>query len=140
MKTYRQFYFQKLIPHWEQPPQTYHDWKFFPKYTLIKKHRLYNMTYLSIIVKVSKSTLDQNLYFYKKNKYSFPPLNDSNSFATVEVDADVNRNLKVSINCEFESMTIRKLNTITHICELERTQMRTILVRLFRKINWLVTF
>ena len=61
-----------------------------------------------------------------RTKYSFPPLNDSNSFRTVDYDAHNNTKVDYSINHVFISMTVQELKTLHHICEMQRTQLLTI--------------
>ena len=62
-----------------------------------------------------------------KIEYHFPPLNGSNSFGTVDYDAHINATMDYFLNCSFSSKTIAELNTLHHICELERTLFQTIL-------------
>ena len=46
-----------------------------------------------------------------KNFCYFSPLNDSNSFGTVDYDAQINTKMNYSINHVFKSMSIQELNT-----------------------------
>ena len=62
-----------------------------------------------------------------KSKYYFTPLIDSNSFGTVDYDADINAEVDYSVNHLFKSMTIQELTTLHHKCETERTKLRPIL-------------
>ena len=60
-------------------------------------------------------------------KYIIPALNISNNFATIDYDAHVNTKIDFTINHVFKSMTVQELNTLHTVCELERTQLLTIL-------------
>ena len=60
-------------------------------------------------------------------KYILPALNISNNFATLDYDANINTKIDFTINYVFESMTVQELNTLHTVCELERTQLLTIL-------------
>ena len=62
-----------------------------------------------------------------KNKFIFPALNVSNTFATIDYDAHINTKIDYTINHVFRSMTVQELNTLHTICELERNQLLTIL-------------
>ena len=53
----------------------------------------------------------------------FPALNISNYFATIDYDAHINIKNDFTINHVFKSMTVRELNTLHTVCELERTQL-----------------
>ena len=54
-------------------------------------------------------------------------MNISNNFATLDYDAHINTKIDFTINHVFKSMTVQELNTLHTICELERTQLLTIL-------------
>ena len=54
------------------------------------------------------------------NKFIFPALNVSNTFATIDYDAHINTKIDYTINQVFRSMTVQELNTLHTICELER--------------------
>ena len=76
--------------------------------------------------------LDQNIrgkiQFESSNqKYVFPALNKSNNFATIDYDAHINTKIDFTINHVFKSMTVQELNTLHTVCELERTQLLTLL-------------
>ena len=78
------------------------------------------------------SIIDQNkngrIQFDTSNqKYVFPALNVSNNFATLNYDAHINTKIDFTINHVFKSMTVQELNTLHTVCELERTQLLTIL-------------
>ena len=78
------------------------------------------------------SKLDQNNSGKKQldtsiEKYLFSALNVSNNFATLDYDAHINTKNDFTINHVFKSMTVQELNTLHTICELERTQLLTIL-------------
>ena len=78
------------------------------------------------------SILDQNLsgkiqFDNSNKKYIFLAINISNNFATIDYDAHINTKLDFTINHVFESMTVQELNTLHTVCELERTQLLTIL-------------
>ena len=62
-----------------------------------------------------------------KNKSSFSPLKDSNSFGTVDYVDQKNAKTEFSINLVFISMTIQEPSTLHHLCELERTHFLTLL-------------
>ena len=62
-----------------------------------------------------------------KNKYNFPPVVASNSFGTLDYDVQIKTKIDFSVNHVFISMSIPELNTIHHICELEPTQLLTII-------------
>ena len=78
------------------------------------------------------SIIDQNIsgriqFDTSKKKYIFPALNVSINFATLENDAHINTKNDFTINHVFKSMTVQELNTLHTVCELERTQLLTIL-------------
>ena len=78
------------------------------------------------------SRIDQKfsgkIQFDTSNKnYTFPALNISNRFATLDYDAHINTKIDFTINHVFKSMTVQELNTLHTYCELERTQLLTIL-------------
>ena len=60
-------------------------------------------------------------------KYIFLALNISNNFATLDYDAHINTKIDFTINYVFKSLTVQELNTLHTVCELERTQLLTIL-------------
>ena len=60
-------------------------------------------------------------------KYSFPALNVSNNFATLDYEAHINTKIDFTKNHVFKSMKIQELNTLQTVCELKRTQLLTIL-------------
>ena len=73
-------------------------------------------------------TISGNIKYDDSNKkYIFPTLNISNNFATLDYDAHINTKIDFTINHVFKSMTVQELNTLHTICELERTQLLTIL-------------
>ena len=77
---------------------------------------------------ISQESMSSKLvYNTLLNRYSFPPLNNSNSFGAVDYDVHVNTKIDYSINHVFKSMSLQELNTLHYICELERTQLLTIL-------------
>ena len=61
------------------------------------------------------------------NKFIFPALNVSKTFATIDYDAHINTKIDCTITHVFRSMTVQELNTLHTICELERNQLLTIL-------------
>ena len=61
------------------------------------------------------------------NKHYFPALNESKNFGTLNFDARINTKIDYSINHVFIAMTIQELNTLHFTCELERTQLLTLL-------------
>ena len=64
---------------------------------------------------------------HTKDKLLFPALNSSNNLATIDYEAHINTKLDYSINHVFKSMSVAELNTLHTICEVERTQLLTIL-------------
>ena len=78
------------------------------------------------------SIIDQNIsgkiQFDKSNQnYIFPALNISNNVATIKYDAHINTEIDFTTNHVFKSMTVQEVNTLHTVCELERTQLLTIL-------------
>ena len=79
------------------------------------------------------SIIDQNIsgkiqFDNSNEKYIFPALNISNNFATIDNDAHINTKIDFTKNHHvFKSMTVQELNTLHTVCELERTQLLTIL-------------
>ena len=78
------------------------------------------------------SILDQNIsgriqFDTSNQKYIFPALNVPNNFATVDHDAHIITKIDFTIIHVFKSMTVQELNTLHTVCELERTQLLTIL-------------
>ena len=78
------------------------------------------------------SIKDQNIsgkiqFDTSNQKYIFPALNVSNDFATLDFDAHINTKIDFTINHVFKSMRVQELNTLHTVCELERTQLLTIL-------------
>ena len=78
------------------------------------------------------SIIDQNIsgkiqFDNSNQKYIFPALNVSNNFATQDYDAHINTKIDFTISHVFKSMTVQELNSLHSICELERTQLLTIL-------------
>ena len=77
-----------------------------------------------------------------KSKWNFHPPNDSNSFGTVDYDAQVFANIDFSMNHVLKSMSTHELDTLDHICEIERTQLQTILamsVQILQLAGYLLT-
>ena len=73
-------------------------------------------------------TISGNIKYDDSNKrYILPALNISNNFATLDYDAHIITKIDFTINHVFKSMTVQELNTLHTICELERTQLLTIL-------------
>ena len=78
------------------------------------------------------SIIDQNIsgrkHFHTSNrKYIFPALNVSNNFATLDYDAHTKTKIAFTIKHVFKFMTVQEVNTLHTTCELERTQLLTIL-------------
>ena len=78
------------------------------------------------------SILDQKIsgkiqFDTSNKKYIFPALNVSNNFATLDYDAHINTKSDFTINHVFKPMTVQELKTLHTLCELERTQLLTIL-------------
>ena len=81
--------------------------------------RPHSMIDQKIIGKIQFDTSNQH--------YIFPALNVSNNFATLDYDAHINTKIDFTINHVFKSMKVQELNTLHTVCELERTQLLTIL-------------
>ena len=64
---------------------------------------------------------------HTQDKFLFPALISSNNFATFDYEAHINTKIDYSINHVFKSMYVAELNTLHTICEVERTQLLTIL-------------
>ena len=62
-------------------------------------------------------------------KFRFPALNSSNDFATIDYEAHINTKIDFSINHVVKSMSVAELNTLHTICEVERTQLISILAK-----------
>ena len=60
--------------------------------------------------------------------FLFPALNSSNHFATIDFEAHINTKIDYSNDHVFKSMSVAELNTLHTICEVERTQLLTILI------------
>ena len=78
------------------------------------------------------SIIDQNIcgkiqFDNCNQKYIFPALNISNKFVTIDYDVHINTKIDFTINHVFKSMTVQELNILHTVCELERTQLLTIL-------------
>ena len=65
-------------------------------------------------------------------KYIFPALNISNNFATLDYDAHINTKIDFTINHVFKSMKLQELKILYTVCEIERTQLLTILAMAVR--------
>ena len=57
----------------------------------------------------------------------FPALNSSNNFANIDKEAHINTKIDNSINHVIKSMSVVELGTLHTICEVQRTQLLTIL-------------
>ena len=64
-----------------------------------------------------------------KKENCFPPLNESNSFGTVDYDPLISTNIEYFINNISKTMVIQELHNLHHFCELERTQLLFIFAR-----------
>ena len=78
------------------------------------------------------SIIDQNIsgkiqFDNCNQKYMFLALNVLNYFANIDYDAHINTKSDFTINHVFKSMAVEELNTLHTVCELERTQLLTIL-------------
>ena len=78
------------------------------------------------------SIIDQNIsgrmqFDTSNQNHIFPVLNVSNNFATLDYDAHINTKIDFTINHVYKSMTVQEINTLHTKCELERTQLLTIL-------------
>ena len=60
-------------------------------------------------------------------KYILSALNVSHKFATLDYDAHINTKIDFPIHHAFKSMEVQELNTLHTVCELERTQLLTML-------------
>ena len=82
----------------------------------------------------------QTQYDNTNKKYIFPALNISKNFATLDYDAHIYTKIDFTINHVFKSMSVQELNTLHTICELEKTQLLTILFaktfRHYSPITW----
>ena len=87
---------------------------------------IWNLNLFFVIEKPS-TTQNSPLVFESSKINFFLPLKDSSTFGTVETDAHISIKVDFCINHLFQSLTIQKLNTFHHICELRRTQMLTVL-------------
>ena len=77
---------------------------------------------------IINQTISGKIQFDTSNqKYIFPALNVSNKVATLDYDAHFNTKFDFTINHVFKSMKVQELNTLHTVCELERTQLLTIL-------------
>ena len=77
---------------------------------------------------IKDQKISGKIQFDTSNKKSiFPALNVSNNFATPDYDAHINTKVDFTINQVFKSMTVQEPNTLLTVCELERTQLLTIL-------------
>ena len=78
------------------------------------------------------SIIDQNIsgriqFDTSNQKYIFPALNVSNNSATLDYDAHINTKTDFTINHVFKSLLVQELKTLHPVCELEKTQLLTIL-------------
>ena len=78
------------------------------------------------------SIIDQNIsrriqFDASNQKYIFPALKVSNSFATLDYNAHIKTKIDFTINHVFKTLTVQELNTLQTVCELERTQLLTII-------------
>ena len=78
------------------------------------------------------SIIDQNIrgriqFDTSNQKCIFPALNVPNNFATLDYDVHINTKNDFTKNHVFKFMTVQELNTLHTVCELERTQVVTIL-------------
>ena len=76
---------------------------------------------------IDQRTGGQMQYGNTNKKYVLPVLNKSNNFATLDYDAQINTKIDLTINHVFKSMSVQELKTLHTVCELERTQLLTIL-------------
>ena len=152
LKAYCQLYFSTPIYHWWLIFQHYQDWICFHKIILSvnNEHKCIPLSIIvcsSLIVKVISGTLEskkqlllmkthcssksQCIHHYsltvKKISYYFPPLNDSNSFGTVDYDNHMYTKIVNTSSHLFKSMTLQELDVLHHVSELERTQLLAIL-------------
>ena len=124
--------------------------EFFPQKILSVKNKhkciqLSILIWLVLIVKALSGVLEKSpivvdedlsfaqqptsptLVFDSVKKYYFLPLNDSNSFRTVDHDARINTKIDGFINHVLKPMSVKELNKLHHICQLERAPLLTIL-------------
>ena len=73
------------------------------------------------------SQLISGKLIHTQNNFLFPALNSSNNFATIDYEAHINTKIDYSINHVLKSMSVAELNTLHTKCEVERTQLLTIL-------------
>ena len=76
---------------------------------------------------IDQRNIGQIQFDTSNQKYKFPALKISNNFATLDYDAHINTKIDFTKNYVFKSMTVQELNTLHKVCELERTQLSTIL-------------
>ena len=70
---------------------------------------------------------------HTQDKFLFPALNSFNNFATINYETHINTEIDYSKNHVFKSMSVAELNTLHIICEVERTQLPTILAMSVKK-------
>ena len=75
---------------------------------------------------------------HTQDKFLFPALNSSSNFATIDYEAHINTKIDYSIHHIFTTMSVVELNTLQTICEVERTQLLTLLQCLLKIHNLLV--
>ena len=64
---------------------------------------------------------------HNQKRLLFPALNSSNDFDTIDYEAHINTKTDYSINHVFKTMSVAELNTLHTFCEVETTQLLTIL-------------
>ena len=77
-------------------------------------------------VRLSSQLTTINL-FHNQNYLIFLALNSSNSFETIDYEAHCNTKIDYSNNHVFKTMSVAELNTLHTLCQVERTQLLTIL-------------
>ena len=96
-----------------------------------KKHLLFDDEPSSTQNSISSPSVSESV----KNRYCSTPLSDSNSFGTVHFEAHINTVIDKSINHVLDFVTTQGLNTLHQICELERTQLLTMLAKTVQNLQ-----
>ena len=76
---------------------------------------------------IDQKTSGEIQFDTSNQKYIFPALTVSNSYATLDYDAHINTKIDFTINHVIKSMTVQDLNTLHTVCDLESAQLLTIL-------------
>ena len=82
--------------------------------------------------------LNSRKLVHTQKKLFLPALNSSNNFATFEYEAHIFTKTDYSIIRVFKTMSVAKLKFLHTVCEVERTQLMTIIAMSVRIYNLLV--